>query len=416
MSSVLDGREQRGLIIAATSKLTKKGAAWLVPSQSGKGKYTVIPHATEPHCTCPDHETTGKPCKHIHAVEITIKREQNEDGTVTETVTYTETVRKTYPQNWAAYNRAQTNEKATFQVMLRDLCAGLPDREKTKGTQYLRTSDAIFAAVFKVYSTLSARRFMTDLKESHAKGYISKVPCHNSVLGVLETEEMFPILKALVERSAAVLKPLESNFACDSSGFSGCRYDRWYEEKYGTPMKKVLRCWVKAHIMCGTKTNAITAVEIHGQHANDGVQLPDLLATTAQRFTIKEVSADLAYSSRPNLAVIDGMNAAPLIPFKCNASPAAGGLWEKCFLYFSLQREEFLKRYHLRSNVESTFSMIKRKFGDSVRAKTDVAMKNEVLAKFLAHNICCVIQEASELGIDPTCWAETGVAQQVMGA
>src|SRR5262245_29226805 len=58
-------------------------------------------------------------------------------------------------------------------------------------------------------------------------------------------------------------------------------------------------------------------------------------------------------------------------------------------------------RLRQRSNVESTFSMIKRKFGDSVRSKTDVAMKNEVLAKPVCHNICCINQEAHGLGIDP---------------
>jgi hypothetical protein len=43
-------------------------------------------------------------------------------------------------------------------------------------------------------------------------------------------------------------------------------------------------------------------------------------------------------------------------------------------------------------------------------------MKNETLAKFICHNICCVIQEIFESGIDPACWAETSVAQQVAGA
>jgi hypothetical protein len=71
------------------------------------------------------------------------------------------------------------------------------------------------------------------------------------------------------------------------------------------------------------------------------------------------------------------------------------------FLRFMLHREDFLKHYHQRSNVESTFSMLKRKFGDSVRSKTDVAMKNEVLCKILAHNLCCVISAWYELGIDP---------------
>jgi hypothetical protein len=33
-----------------------------------------------------------------------------------------------------------------------------------------------------------------------------------------------------------------------------------------------------------------------------------------------------------------------------------------------------------------------------------VAMKNEVLAKIVCHNICCIIQEMHELGIEPTFW------------
>ena len=48
--------------------------------------------------------------------------------------------------------------------------------------------------------------------------------------------------------------------------------------------------------------------------------------------------------------------------------------------------------------------MVKRKFGDTVRSKTDMAMVNEVLCKFLCHNLCCLIQEQCELGIDPIFW------------
>jgi len=69
------------------------------------------------------------------------------------------------------------------------------------------------------------------------------------------------------------------------------------------------------------------------------------------------------------------------------------------FHYFQFRRDEFLAHYHKRSNVESTFSMIKAKFGDHLRSKADVAMVNEVLCKIICHNICCLIQEAHELGI-----------------
>ncbi len=50
--------------------------------------------------------------------------------------------------------------------------------------------------------------------------------------------------------------------------------------------------------------------------------------------------------------------------------------------------------------------MLKAKFRDHVRSKTDNAMKNEVLCKFLCHNIVVVRQSQIELGIDPVFWKE----------
>jgi hypothetical protein len=69
-------------------------------------------------------------------------------------------------------------------------------------------------------------------------------------------------------------------------------------------------------------------------------------------------------------------------------------------------RETFPQHYHKQSNAETTFSMIKAKFGEVVRAKMPVAQVNEVLCKVLRHNICCLIQSLYELGIEPTFWKE----------
>ena len=111
-----DPRQQRGLEIAATARIVKKGGFWIVPSQSGNGRYKVNHESETPHCTCPDHETRGVKCKHIFAVDYVIRRERRSDGTTTiiETLTVRETVKKTYPQNWKAYNAAQTHEKEEF--------------------------------------------------------------------------------------------------------------------------------------------------------------------------------------------------------------------------------------------------------------------------------------------------------------
>jgi transposase len=70
-----------------------------------------------------------------------------------------------------------------------------------------------------------------------------------------------------------------------------------------------------------------------------------------------------------------------------------------------------MQHYHRRSNVETTFSMIKAKFGERLRSKTRTAQENEVLCKILCHNVCCLIQSIYELGIEPTFWGgETDVA------
>ena len=66
-----------------------------------------------------------------------------------------------------------------------------------------------------------------------------------------------------------------------------------------------------------------------------------------------------------------------------------------------------LRYYHKRSNIESTLSMMKRKFGDSLRSKTDIAMVNETLCKILCHNLVVLIHEMCALGIDPVFWNNT---------
>lgn len=392
----VDARQIRGVEIASTAKITRQRMGWRVPSQSSGTTYLVQPE--EPYCSCPDFESRGQPCKHVWAVRIVQQREETRpDGTV---LTETRSVQITYRQDWPAYNKAQTHEKEEFLVLLHDLSSRLQRVEpKRRGRPRIPLSDAIFAATFKVYSTLSCRRFMSDLRAAHERGHVGRVPCYNSIFNIMDADETAEALDRLIAESARPLKALESNFACDSSGFSASRFDRWFDHKHG--MQRIARSWVKAHIMCGVRTNVVTALEIHGQNASDARLLPPLLdATTRLGFDVQEVSADKGYSSAANMQAISDAGARPFIAFKNNATGGKRGIWAKMFHQYSLHREEFLSRYHQRSNVETTFHMVKSKFGDSVRSKTDRAMANEVRAKILCHNICCVIQSRYEFGID----------------
>jgi transposase len=394
-------REQRGLVIAATAKIRRYGERWMVPSQSGNGVYMVSHIADHPECSCPDWETRRENCKHIYAAIYVMRREENSDGstTVMEALAISEE-RLTYPQAWPAYNAAQTCEKEKFQYLLADLCRGFQQPQvKRTGRPTLPLSDAIFSAAYKVYSTVSSRRFMTDLREAQAKGFISKTPHFNSISNYLEKPELTPILREMITQSSLPLRSVETDFAVDSSGFTTCRFVRWFDVKYG--QEKVKQDWVKCHIMCGVKTNIVTAIEIGDKHASDIRFFPPMVEATARNFQIAEVSADGAYGGNSTTDVVHKAGGTPFIAFKRNATGGVGGTYEQMFHYFMFRKQEFLSHYHKRSNVESTFSMIKRKFGDALRSKTDVAMVNETLCKILCHNLVVLIHEMFELGIDP---------------
>jgi len=234
----------------------------------------------------------------------------------------------------------------------------------------------------------------------------------NSFNRYIASPNLSPIIKSLIEVSATPLRTVESQFAADSSGFSTCRFDRWFDHKWGK--EKSQRRWLKAHIMCGVKTNIIISVEITPSNVHDSPMLPGLLDNTAERFNMAEVSPDKAYLSDANLRDIESHGAHPYIPFKSNTAGKGSPMWGRLHAYSILNEESFNAHYHRRSNVETTFSMVKGKFGDSVRSKSETGQINEILLKILSHNVCVLIQEMHELGITPTFEPEVLLESKVM--
>lgn len=320
----------------------------------------------------------------------------------------------TYSQNWPAYNLAQTTEKARFLELLYELCSNiedLPRKNLRAGRNRLPLGDMIFCVVFKTYSTVSGRRFISDLREAQQRGFISQTPHFNSIFNYLELEEMTDCLHRLIIESSLPLKAVESQFAVDSSGFRTKGHTTWFNTKYGTHVDKSV--WLKAHVMCGTLTNIITAVEVTDRKPHDSRYFMPLVDRTYKSgFAPKEISADKGYDSfnLRRFTLVKG--AVPYIPFRSDAQPNnKGDLWKRMYHLYSYQREEFNAHYHRRSNVESVFSMMNAKFGEKLRSKTEVAQANELLCKVLAHNLCCVIQSIYELGIETNFCAEIPPAQ-----
>ncbi len=309
--------------------------------------------------------------------------------------------RKTYPQNWPAYNSAQCQEKLMFMQILQEICSRLYWEGGKNGRPKIPMDDLLFACCLKVYSGFSGRRLNSELEIAQAQDYIEQVPHFNTVLNAFNMRKLTPALQKILRMASYPLKEVESNFSADATGFSTSLFSRWLDKRNGDD--KTERIWVKAHAMVGTKTNVITSIEISEGQAADSPYFVPLLDSTAQDFKIKEVSADKAYSSRKNLEAVVSLGALPFIPFKntAKANPRGSKVWSTMYRYYISHQEEFYERYHLRSNVESSFSMIKRKFGNNLRTRTFIGNTNEILCKAICHNICVLIQEINKIGVNP---------------
>jgi transposase len=407
-------RESKGLAIAHTSEITRLENLWIVPSQSSAKKYAVDLDADPPTCTCSDYKKNDRICKHIFAAQFLLERESGAQLPEAPKIE-----KRKYTQDWPQYNRAQVQEKAKFQLLLAELCKGIEEPIQEYGRPRAPLSDVIFAAAFKIYSTVSTRRFCSDLREAHAKGYVSKALSYNCVIDYLGYEELTPYLKQLIEVSSLPLKGIEEDFAVDSSGFSTGQVTRWFNAKYTKSGDANMHDWLKAHIMIGVKTHIITSVEVSAPRASDYKYFPPLVKDTARNFQMKEISADKAYSGVTNLRLVVDNGATPFIPFLKTTSGEhwrdKTGLWKKMWHWYQMNQDEFHAHYHKRSNVESTFSMLKGKFGERLRSKTLTAQTNELLLKVLCHNLCVIVQSIFELGIEPAFWQESKETLRVDG-
>ncbi len=303
--------------------------------------------------------------------------------------------------DWHKYNLAKTQEKRMFYELLHELCQIIPEHNQGKGRPTISISDLIFSLGLKIYSNYSGRRISSDLKLAQLANYISKSPHYNTLNDFLNCPATYELLRKLLTISAMPLKELEDFYSMDSSGFGSYQYERWRRVKYSR-IEESFRNFLKGHICIGTRTNVICSCEITKCYDSSDVgQAPKLLESLNANFKAKEITGDKAYSSKRLMQIIESMGAIPFIVFKDNTNPnkRSPRIWNKMYSYFVNNKELFMKSYHRRSNVETTFSMIKLKLGEFLRCKNFESQRNELIMKFIVHNITCLISEIFENNI-----------------
>jgi transposase len=381
-----------------------------VHSQSRGGYHTVARKQIGWVCDCGQFELLHTACKHIWAVRIWLRPGDYHGRNLRVSLS-----RPNYSQDWPAYDAAQQEEHSLFDPLLWDLLTTVPEPNReigAKGRPPVPRRTQFLMAVKKVHVGESSRRARGLLKViySSGEGLIPCIPNYAVPSRLFNRPDTGDLLLDLIRLSAFPLREIEDGgtVAIDSTGFCTTCMGAYCTEKHD-PSRK--HRWVKAHVIVGVRTHAILDVRITDENGADCPRFVELLrGVKFSGFNPSTVVADKAYLSFENYSAADELGLDVRIPFKVTTisnevrqvrGVRAPKAWENAYHLFQLNRERFAAGYHQRSNVETVFSAVKRKMGEALLSKNQVARFNELLAKLLAYNIGVIVHEIYEHGIEP---------------
>ena len=306
--------------------------------------------------------------------------------------------KKTYPQDWNLYRRACSQEKLMFFRILKDAVdyMMIEGGYKGNGRPPAYYGDILKSLCIKSYHNYSGWRLESELKIARSMGIIDDVYKRTTLMKYMQDPRITKMLHKLYKIIAQPVAPIEVYFAADATGISNAYGNiRWMKVRHTKEEKKLRKQYSKIHVISGCKTNIISSVRVTRGAAHESPHFKGLLDDTAKIFSVKEISADAGYLSYDNVNSISKIGAAPFIMGKKGVYVPrhANSAWGAMLRLWKHHQMFFAEHYSSRSNVESTFSALKRKFGDFCRCKKPESQECEIIAKIVCFN-SAVLSEA----------------------
>lgn len=311
--------------------------------------------------------------------------------------------KKRYLRDEALYNKIQENEIPLFVLCAPAAVLAVLDR-RTLGCGIGRPSlslyDVLMCLLFKEYFDLSFRRSIGLLRLLKGAGCIDvEIPCFKSLDNYMNNSEIQHYLHRLIEISSVLFRTVEKYMASDATGSSTTNFSSWYSIRVCKKSRR--RDHLMVHISVGTTSNVVVALDIETKRGKDNVIFRAHVKRVDRNFNVEEWSGDSAYLSRKNCDAVAKIGAEPWFKLKSNttAKPKGSVAWKHMVKRQKNEPEVTDPKYHRRSNVESTNSAKKRKFGSSVRCRLPIAQKNEEALSWISYNFSLLPRAKYEYGI-----------------
>ena len=296
--------------------------------------------------------------------------------------------------DWSSYNLAKIKEIEFFLIFVKeavDMVKLEEDKFKRKGRPSKDAYDLAKVILTQIYFQTGERQASGLASLFKEKLLLSEIPSPRTIGRAYKRAQVKYILEKVFEMTSAPIEKKETSFSADGTGLplsikQNYENDREDKEKH--------KGYDKMAVMISNKFHIATAVASKKGTAHDSPMFEELIKDTSLRFqNIDEIQLDAGFISRDNCDLITNVGATPYIyPKKGIILRRRGSTaWRNMLTELIKNPQDWLRKYHERSNSECYFSAHKRRFAKPLLKKEVESRNVEALGRVTVLNICMLI-------------------------
>jgi len=288
--------------------------------------------------------------------------------------------------SWKATDRAQIDKgRSQAPYGLREIADAelkAMNGNGRKGPKF-KIAPVILALIWRYYCSLVSHTFRSVQgwsEETLSERIGVKIPHYSTMCKYSKR------MNAAVSPAAASLKGRPLTVAVDSTGIGSRTAGLWRHFVWGSK-----RGWLKLHAMIDVDTGIVIAYTVTDENGGDPSQLLDLVDMAVRNgFILEKVLADGAYDTYRNWNGMEERKITFIANIGDRAVPTSKSYARREHVLFIKKHGRTgwheITGYTMRWKVETAFSSLKKLFGESLRAKSEEQLENELNWRIEAYN------------------------------